>query len=179
VNADIPLVFVAFPRVIEDGEYLFNQLKAILPPRVNGNQAQVAHARVADRQKVRVGRELDSAADGYGGPLTATTPGSSYPDTWQIDRAALRREIVRLNQERAQLQGALMEQAATIQSESDAQIRGLNQAIGDRDRKIAELNVAAINEAMAKRDKMIEALLASRSWRWTAPLRWVHRLIAK
>jgi hypothetical protein len=182
VNADIPLVFVAFPRLIEDGEYLFNQLKAILPLGVTDDQARTAHARVADRHKVRVGRELDSAADGHGGPLTATTPGSSYPDTGQIDRAALRREIARINHERAKLQAALMEQAATIRAESDVQIHGLNQAIDDRDRKIA-----ALNESVATRDakiaaisdNMIEALLASRSWRHTAPLRWVHRLIAK
>jgi hypothetical protein len=194
VNADIPLVFVAFPRFIEDGEYLFNKLRAILPLQVTDNQARTAHARVADRQKVRVGRELDSAVEAHRGSLIATTPGNLYPDTGQIDRAALRREIVRLNGERAQVQAALKEQASTIKAQSDAQaasaaqVRALKQVIDGCDRKIAGLNeslatrdanIATISEAMAKRDIMIEALLASRSWRFTAPLRWVRRLITK
>jgi hypothetical protein len=55
--AEVPIVFLMFPRFIEDPEYLFSKLSAYLPG-VSAAQASAVHARIADVAKVRVGNEL-------------------------------------------------------------------------------------------------------------------------
>ena len=58
--------------------------------------------------------------------------------------------------------------------ERDAKIEALNQATAERDAKIE-----ALNQAMVERGKIIESFVQSRSWRYTAPLRWVRRQISE
>jgi succinoglycan biosynthesis protein ExoW len=49
------------------------------------------------------------------------------------------------------------------------------------EQELAERNtqLAVLNEAKAERDQAIGALLRSKSWRYTTPLRWIRRLITK
>ncbi|HEY2134147.1 MAG TPA: hypothetical protein VGH36_14435 [Acetobacteraceae bacterium] len=88
VKAEIPIVFLAFPRLATDADYLFRALKPLLPEHVSRESALAAHARVADPGKVRVGPELEAA--------TKPRPVVAYETHETVDRVALRREVVRL-----------------------------------------------------------------------------------
>jgi len=57
VAADIPHVFLDFPRIVEDGAYLYAKTKAYLPSNVTYELAMAAHRRVAETDLVRVERE--------------------------------------------------------------------------------------------------------------------------
>jgi hypothetical protein len=98
VDAEIPILLLGFPRLIEDCDYLFERLKSFLPETVTPEQARVAHQRTADRKKVRVSDELRSEPDKT---FSALPSGVNYPELDRLDRIALGREIARLSQERA------------------------------------------------------------------------------
>ena len=53
VKADIPVVFLDFPRLALDAEYLFRKLRRFVPATIT--QALAAHAEIADPKKIRVG----------------------------------------------------------------------------------------------------------------------------
>jgi hypothetical protein len=57
VAADIPFVLLDFPRIVEDGAYLYEKTKAYLPSGVTFELAMTAHRRVAEADLVRVERE--------------------------------------------------------------------------------------------------------------------------
>jgi hypothetical protein len=104
VAADVPLVMLSFPRLVEDGDYLFRKLAPVLPATVTGEDARRAHAAVADSSKVRVGRpQADAAAEA-------------------ADRAALARLLqetrAQLYAAQAQLQ-ATQAQLATVTADLD------------------------------------------------------------
>ena len=81
-----------FPRLIEDGDYLFERLKSLLPETVTPEQARTSHQRTAQRKKVRVGDELGGEQNRT---FSAIPVGINYPDRDQLDRIALGHEIVR------------------------------------------------------------------------------------
>ncbi|MBS3935647.1 MAG: glycosyltransferase [Sulfuritalea sp.] len=65
-------------------------------------------------------------------------------------------------------------------SERDSQIASLNQAVSERDSQVASLNqavserdsqIASLNQAVSEREHCIRAILDSRSWKLTGPLR--------
>ncbi|GAA5265179.1 hypothetical protein ACOSOMT5_P1604 [Acidiphilium sp. MT5] len=85
IEADIPVVFLSFPRLVQDAIYLHQKLAPILPHPIPAAEALAAHARIADQAKIRVDRAI---AD---------------PTIDQLDRVALRREIERLQGEIAAL----------------------------------------------------------------------------
>jgi hypothetical protein len=76
----IPMYFAAFPRLVTDPEYLYDQIRLSLPQSVSREHFIAAHKRVADPNKVRVG------------PKPATTP-------VEAENLALKREIKRLRAE--------------------------------------------------------------------------------
>ncbi len=81
VAADIPIVFLSFPRLAQDAAYMHQKLAPILPHAISLDEAEAAHVRIADPAKIRVDRSLaDPAID-------------------VLDREALRREIERLHGE--------------------------------------------------------------------------------
>jgi hypothetical protein len=86
VEADIPTVLLSFPRLVQDGDYLFDKLTQLLPG-VTRDQAKTVHAQLSDPNKVRVEKELDSD----NGLNVA-----QYPSQEDLDMAALRREVIRL-----------------------------------------------------------------------------------
>ena len=64
-------------------------------------------------------------------------------------------------------------------AERGSQIAGLNQEVAERDSQIAGLraSVDTLRQALAEREKQIGAVLASRSWRFTKPLRLLGRIM--
>ena len=111
VDAGIPIVFLGFPRFVEDGNYLFEQLRSILPETVTAQQSLAAHQRTAQHEKVRVGDELGIEQDGIFSTIPA---GIKYPDHDHVDRIALGREIARLTQERAKRDAQHQEEMADL-----------------------------------------------------------------
>ena len=89
------MLFLGFPRFVEDGDYLFEQLRSILPETVTPQQALAAHQRIAQREKVRVGDELGSRTI-RDKTFSVVPTALNYPHHDQVDRIALGREIARL-----------------------------------------------------------------------------------
>lgn len=85
-RAGVPMLFLHFPRMIEDADHLYNALKPVLPDGVTLDAARAVHAQVADQEKVRV---RPAARDDV------------------LDNAALKREVTRLSAELAKLQARL------------------------------------------------------------------------
>lgn len=106
VDAGIPILFLGFPRFVDDGNYLFERVRSVLPETVTLQQALVAHQRTAQSDKVRVRDELkfQSTPDKTFSVVPAAL---NYPDHDQVDRIALGREITRFNQERVKLEAEL------------------------------------------------------------------------
>lgn len=90
VKRGVPLVFLDFPRFIEDPDYLYQQLQPYLPPGCSPDKAGAAHAQLADSMKVRTGRELDQAAAADAAPRSQA-PGIQYPSMQSLDQAAFLR----------------------------------------------------------------------------------------
>jgi hypothetical protein len=61
VRADVPIVFLHFPRFVMDGEYLHSSLAPTLG-HVTAEMARAAFAQTADPQKVRTTVEVSSVA---------------------------------------------------------------------------------------------------------------------
>lgn len=91
VQAEVPLIFVAFPRLVQDTDYLVEKLRPILPAALSFDEARRWHRQIADATLVRVGRELRRNT-----PPEAIRPGLAMPSLEDLDNAALRREIARL-----------------------------------------------------------------------------------
>lgn len=70
---------------------------------------------------------------------------------------------------------ALQDEFERKDAARDGQIASLNQIILERDVKIASLNqvMAERDVQIAERDVQINAIMSSRSWKLTAPLRWI------
>ena len=97
VRAGVPLVFLAFPRFVEDADYLFANLSRLLPG-VDAATARAVHGRLADPALVRVGDELKSLGSG--------------PDLAALDGVALKRELTRIRARLAAAEAALAESRA-------------------------------------------------------------------
>jgi hypothetical protein len=195
VDAEIPILLLGFPRLIEDGDYLFERLKSLLPETVTPEQARVAHQRTAQRKKVRVGDELGSEQHRT---FSAIPVGINYPDRDRLDRIALGREIARLNQEIARLNqelarlnqerahdqttiadlGRRAADAQMLTAQFEAQCLQTIEAGRQAGALAAELEAQRLRTAEAGRQAEalaieIEALRRSWSWRATAWLRWL------
>lgn len=89
VKKQIPIVFLDFPRLVEDGEYLYEQLRPVFGNSVTREQAIAAHKRSARKDFVRVGAELE----GKEGCAGSSPVPIKFPSFSDIDRAALFREL--------------------------------------------------------------------------------------
>lgn len=103
VQKDVPVVFLDFPRFIEDGEYLAAKLSAVLP--LQRERAMAAHAALSDPSLVRTGREVQS-----GGALSNA----------DADRLALARELKATRHQLAQTQAQLEEMSARMANQTAA-----------------------------------------------------------
>ena len=98
------VLLLGFPRFIEDGNYLFERVRSILPETVTLQQALVAHQRTAQSDKVRVRRRTQipehTCQDLFCGARRA-----ELSDHDQVDRIALGREITRYQPGACQARG--------------------------------------------------------------------------
>jgi len=119
-EAGIPLVFPVFPRIATDWKYLHDCLQPVLPPEITEDQARDAHARVADKAKVRVTGEIFHEAPSN--VIYRRELGSEprYPNPLETDNVALRREIGRLRRElEASERGAQMSELESAKREME------------------------------------------------------------
>lgn len=161
-EADIPVYFLAFPRFVEDKEYLFRVLRPFLSD-VTPERAYKAHARIADGAQVRVGAEIAGAA---------AYKAAELPLPGEVDMLALRRELVRL---RANLHRSAQE-AKTANENARLATEEVKLAKDETRRlaaEAAELRAAVATErAHAQQSgKVLAELRGSRIWRSTAPIR--------
>jgi len=99
VRKDVPIIFLDFPRLIEEGDYLWSKLEPILRNGINRQDANAVHARIADSGKVRAGKEIGEAAQqqAVSNQTGAILKGRiEFPSHETLDRAALLRELTRL-----------------------------------------------------------------------------------
>ncbi len=87
--AEIPVIFLSFPRFTQDAAYLFRALRPLLPPEIDEMRAAGVLAELADASKIRVGGEL-------AGPPPEMEGVYGHPSADKLDNIALRRELARL-----------------------------------------------------------------------------------
>lgn len=100
VQKDIPVVFLDFPRFIDDGEYLASKLAAVLP--LQRERALAAHKALSDPSMVRAGREVK-----------AVSQGGALGDA-DADRLALARELQATRRQLARTQERMEEMGARL-----------------------------------------------------------------
>jgi hypothetical protein len=86
VRADVPMIFLSFPRMALDADYLFHALGPVMPRGTTQRAALAAHARVAVAAKIRIDAELGS-------------PAREYADNHDLDTIAVRRQLKRMRAE--------------------------------------------------------------------------------
>ncbi len=86
VRADVPMIFLSFPRIVLDADYLFRALATVVPCGTTQQAAVAAHARVAVAAKIRIDAELGS-------------PAREYADSRDLDTIAVRRQLKRMRAE--------------------------------------------------------------------------------
>lgn len=96
VRAEIPILFLEFPRLAEDGPYLFRKLRPWLPPNISEEQGLAAHRRGADPSRIRVRREPRLEAMQVCNQRAGQSPVLAYDDHAVLDQLAIRRELQRL-----------------------------------------------------------------------------------
>nr|WP_294502529.1 hypothetical protein [uncultured Rhodopila sp.] len=161
VKADIPLIFLAFPRLIEDPAYLFSKLRPVLPDTISVEAGLAAHRATAEPSKVRVGGETRAAAAGFS---------LSGPSHAQLDRAALQRLLGEARRDNAGIGERLadaIQKAQGFAGETlrltealDAARQEIDGLTGDRDRTAAALDAARLEIGCLseERDRLTEAL---------------------
>jgi len=216
VRKNVPLIFLDFPLLIEDGAYLWSKLEPVLSQYCSREFALAVHAKLADPDKVRAGKEIN---DRPSAPLSRTANGQgeslgiSYPSHDALDRNALIRELMRLrhvvnsheatvNELRHHLGQATLE-TETIRREyaeatQEAEKAGrehaderhkLNAAIEaaraeakhleiEYEHRLAIQTVETSTKAAAL-ESTVRQILGSRSWKVTAPLRFIGGLVRR
>lgn len=163
VAADVPVVLLAFPRMAEDGDYLFARLRAVLPGHVTPEQARAAHAAVADPARLRVGGEI--ARDGL-------LPGGANA---AIEAIALRRSLAEQRASAARERAEAAAAAAAAQAAAAAEVRAAAEALATAEAEARRLLAASA----AQREAALATMRASTSWRITAPLRALGMLLRR
>jgi hypothetical protein len=118
VAADVPIIFLSFPRMALDAAYLFRKLAGVVPRGITEQTALAAHARVAEADKIRVDAEL--------GP-----PVPERPDPRDLDMIAVRRQLLRLRAELDEMRASQSWKVTVPLRRLNALLRGLR--AGGRD----------------------------------------------
>jgi hypothetical protein len=97
VKKCVPIIFLDFPRMIDDGDYLYEQLKPFLGPGVDRDAAMAVYRSLAAPDLVRVGAEINRETS-Y---TESAEKALEFPSLESLERSALLRELKALK--RAQL----------------------------------------------------------------------------
>jgi hypothetical protein len=151
VRNELPLVLLEFPRLAEDREYLMERLWPWLGSHCTLEVARRAFAATAAPETVRVGRPAPA-------PLAGAVLGRAEPDRVLVERRALLDRIEELEESETEHREAA---AAAVQHASNADL-ALQQALRRTESLQCQLTDAR---------RQLEAVRASRFWRWTRPLR--------
>jgi hypothetical protein len=163
VNRDIRLIFLDFPRIVEDAEYLYYKLRDYIPVAVDLATAVEAHRRVANQEDVRVTKEREAANVS---PTPPPALANDEPPTQssrpldarreflrqEIDLIALRREIARHKKDLRDLNSAAQQlaDAQSLTSLLNERLRDAQSQIADLDGRLreAQSQVAELDERM-------------------------------
>jgi hypothetical protein len=150
VEAGIPIVFLAFPRLVTDADYLFASLRGYLPRGLTAEAAAAAHRAVSDAGSVRTEGEIEAESAGEG------QSGEQYPSLEQLSRIALRREMKRLNR-------VIADYGSNLEGlrQQDQSLRAL---LAERESALAQAQAdhRSTVESLHRQDESIRALLAER-----------------
>lgn len=163
VAAEIPIIFLSFPRMARDPDYLFHALSRVLPSDTTVEKARELHATIADAAKVRVTEELAE----YGPASARSIKGPSPRD---LERVALSRELKRLRGEAGRAAELERENAACrqalleAQAQRDAAVERAARSETESAEVLARLQIvqAEAATAVAARDRALFDLTAAR-----------------
>lgn len=154
-EAQIPLVFPVFPRMVEDWEYLYHTLKPILPIEVSPQMAREAHASVASLAKVRIGDEVATQEELAAANVAIPQPQIRYPSPLEVDNIALRRELRSVREEKQTAHAAL--ERARINQEKLAADAVIQNARINEEKLAAD---AALDRARVSQEELSAAAAA-------------------
>jgi hypothetical protein len=129
VKAEIPILLLEFPRLAQDGAYLFDKLRPWLPADITADQALGAHCRIADAAKIRVGREVQAERDWFGPSPGQASPVVEYQDHDRLDHVAIRRELIRLQDALVKSEAKLSAMRACWSWKATRPLRGITIAV--------------------------------------------------
>lgn len=183
VQADVPIVLLAFPRFAADPDYLHRRLAPVLPIAAPEELAREVHHATFHVEKIRVGRELDAPDEP---PSVGKVRG---PSLAALEIMALKREVItfreQLSTARAERDAlhARLEREATREAEAEA-ARDAPKNAAEHRRVVAKDQLATeqaekdrVRDERVQLEREIAALRASRSWRITWPLRVLGSLV--
>lgn len=191
VKKQIPIVFLDFPRLIDDSDYLYDQLKPVFGHAVTREQAMEAHKRVARKDLVRVGAELGRENES---PQTTALP-IKFPAHADMDRASLFRELktakrdVGIGVEKCQaLEEALRNAEASV-AETTRQVSTALEALAKQEMlteserqdsaalmNAAEQRIKDLERQVDEERRQVAAFHSSTCWKITEPLRRLRRI---
>lgn len=193
VKRNIPVVFLDFPRFVEDHDYLYESLGSIVRHKIDRPTASEVHSRLAAPDKVRIGREIADGAEERPTLIDSRPQGIAFPPLAALDRIALMRELGKRGTALDAARQDLGQRAATLDAARDElektraeliESRGqIARHLAEAGRLQEELRKAEtalkattgeldrMNERIDHAERQRDALEASTSWRITAPLR--------
>jgi len=161
VAADIPIIFLTFPRLIEDADYVFDKLHTLLPAAIDRRTARAAHQRVTDSAKVRVGDEVDVVRQ----PVRPETSIVNYATPAELNAIALRREVGRLRQQLEKIrqeESALAEQQRANSSAAAEERHLLTNTIGKMETILTQ-TIAEREQVTRDRDAAVTEIATLRA----------------
>jgi hypothetical protein len=140
VEADIPIIFLAFPRLTKDPDYLFDKLRPVVPATVDHTMVCSAHQRVTDPAKVRIGAEIEAVVSRN----KVSSPGiMHYESHGSLDAIAIRRELGRLRKQLADTDCARAEEQMRERAAAAEEGRILRDKISATEDVLAEVERTA------------------------------------
>lgn len=177
VQARIRISLIHFPEMIVDPDYLFRQLKCFLPPDITIETARQAHARIANRDEVRVGDELN------GQTASAISARDQRVDNRRL-RDQIRQEIETARNVQADLAKQIAQNVFNLGRLSEDLTRCADQcrladaalAMGRLEINTHQRRATELGEDIARAENELARLRNSAWWRYTMPLRAVHHV---
>jgi hypothetical protein len=124
VQAEVPIVFLAFPRLVSDADYLFGKLSPVLPINVPIKRAQEAHAATFNAAMVRVESELDDETE-----VSSVFGQLQAPSFRALDNAALRRSLIQSRRQLAEAEAQILSLRTSRSWRVTGPLRALSRAI--------------------------------------------------